>query len=500
MPRCIRRHLAIVLLPLFVLQASGCTHIVRQPAGGPAPTEKDELVGVTTLAGQEFRFDGVGAIRNDTLLATVQGDQLILPADSVQRWWVRQANTGATIGLVAGAVMAVVLIAAATAPEPEPQEVESCPFIYSWNGTEYVFNAEPYGGALTLGLQRDDYNVLPDLVSEGGRFRLRMINQLDETQMTNLMELWAVAHDPGLQILPDAWGGLHTVGNPVPPTSAITQAGLDLTPWLASDDWLIWEPPPVADSTGDLQDALVLTFPRPPGAASAKLVSRVGTSVWGSHMVRQMLELRGTGVGAWYDLVDTSPAAADSVRAWAIDEALYGTAVEVEGESGWDIVGVMGGGGPYLAQARVIPFELPPTGADSLRIRIRMTRGFWALNYLAVDFSSDQPIEVDTLHVRAGVASSGADVVALVAAADTLHYPMPVTGEWADLEFPDPGARPGMARTILLHSRGYYHLHLDPTAAADTAMLHRIETVPGAAARYSAELYLQRMLAARSSN
>ena len=235
----------------------------------------------------------------------------------------------------------------------------------------------------------------------------------------------------------------------------------------------------MADEGGGLLDELVLTFPRPAGATQAKFITRVGTSTWGSHMVRAMLELRGRQVQDWYDLVDSSTAAADSVRSWAISEALYGTAVEVETAGGWEAAGVMGGGGPYMAQARVIVLDLPPATGDSLRIRIRTARGFWAFNYFAVDYTADQAVAVDTLRLRAGTASNGSDLVSLLSSADSRFYEMPLTGDRAELEFADVPMRPGTERTVLLHSRGWYHLHLQSKAAADTAQLRRIETVPG---------------------
>ena len=48
---------------------------------------------------------------------------------------------------------------------------------------------------------------------------------------------------------------------------------------------------------------------------------------------------------------------------------------------------------------------------------------------------------------------------------------------------------------MLLHTRGWYHLHLQSTTEADTALLRRIETVPGATAQYSVELYQRRPVA-----
>jgi hypothetical protein len=129
--------------------------------------------------------------------------------DQVQRLWVdkEQISTARTIGLVAGvAVGTIVVIAAVVAATKQ-----SCPFVYSWDGTRYVFDAEPYGGAIARGLEKDDYSELGQLREADGRYKLRMTNEVDETQMTNLTELWVVDHPAGTRVVPDIQGKLHTV-------------------------------------------------------------------------------------------------------------------------------------------------------------------------------------------------------------------------------------------------------------------------------------------------
>ncbi|HKQ78311.1 MAG TPA: hypothetical protein VJ810_31720, partial [Blastocatellia bacterium] len=62
-------------------------------------------------------------------------------------------------------------------------------------------------------------------------------------------------------------------------------------------------------------------------------------------------------------------------------------------------------------------------------------------------------------------------------------------GDRAWVEFPAPSARPEMERTVFLHSRGYYKLHLTGRGAPDTATLREISDAPDAAARFAAKRY-----------
>ena len=490
MLRVLQRPIALVLLPVLLLSSTGCTSVKSVPAVEAQPPTQDNIEGVVTRAGRDIRFDGEGVIRGDSVHGTVERQPIAIPVDSVQRWWLRRTDAGksvlAVLGVAAGVILVTAVIAAATK--------ESCPFVYSWDGNRYVFEAEPYGGAITRGLERDDYGVLPTLRRDEGSYRLMVTNEVNETQMTNLFSLWTVDHEPGLRVVPDEWGGLHTLSRVQHPSSAMDQTGRDLLPWLSADDRRIWEPLPLADSAGSLRDEVLLTFPKPAGATRAKLVSRTGTALWGSHMIRAMLELRGTAVDEWYARIDADSLRADSVRTWAVREELYGLLLEVEEPDGWRVRGIVPGSGPFLAAERVVPLDVSRVVGDSLRIRMRPPRGFWALNYFAVDYSPDQPLVVDTLAPRA---ASDEAVLAAVAAADTLYHAMPNTGDRATLEFPAPPKRRGKDRTVVLHSRGWYRLHLAPGGPPDTAMVRRMTEVPGAAVEYSARLYEQWPMAMR---
>ncbi len=482
----LQRPIALVLLPLFLIESTGCSSTHRVGAVEAAPPTQEALVGITTLAGQEIAFDREGSIQADTVHAVVRGNAISVPVDSVQRWWLRRTDTAKSVLAFIGVVAGVVVVAAAIALATK----ESCPFVYSWDGNAFIFDAEPYGGAITRGLERDDYNPLPHLRADGGRYRLLVTNEVNETQMTNLFELWAVDHAPGVRIIPDESGTLHTVGAPALPVRAVDQAGRDLLPWIAFDDRLIWEQLPIRDVSGSLRDEITLTFPKPAGARQAKLVARVGTALWGSHMIRSLLEARGQSVEEWYARVDGSPEAADSVRVWAVREELFGLQVNVEEPDGWQVRGIIGGGGPFLASERVIPLDVSAVAGEVLTIRLRPPRGFWALNYLAIDYSPDQAVAVDTLLPTRASGNTTADILGALSSADTLYYAMPRTGDRASLEFVAPGAPPaGLTRSVVLHSRGYYSLHMEPSGTADTMLVRQMEQVPGTTVEYSARLY-----------
>jgi hypothetical protein len=464
------------------------------------PGAHERIVGVTSVKGVAIEFDrGAPAYAaRDTVFGTVHGAPYQIAVSDVQRIWVSRtdvalttvASIGAVVGVVALVVGVVAVIALATK--------ESCPFVYSWDGTRYVFDAEPYGGATTRGLERDDYAELHHLRPERGAYRLMVTNEVDETQYSNLLELLAVDHRPGVRVAADEHGSFYTLADERPPVAATDREGRDLLPWLRAADQVIWEPLPSDDTAGALRQEVTLTFPKPQGAAHAKLVANVATGLWGSEMIRQMLALWGGDVGAYYAALDGRASARDSLLTWNLREELYALKIYVQEPGGWRVGGVLSGGGPFIAAERVVPLDISRVVGDTLRIRLRPPVGFWALNSFAVDFTGDQAVRVDTLGLAEAWDSTGSVRDAL-AASDERYYVMPQAGDRAYLTFRAPPQRAGEERTVFLYARGYYRLHLPEAGAADTATLRRLRDEPGAVLNFAVERLARSRLARQNA-
>jgi hypothetical protein len=491
-----RRMIALVLVGLLSL--SGCTvrKVQKIPVASVQQPEQEKIVGVTTIKGEDVSFDPPGAtIAHGTLSATVKKTPYTVPLDQVQRVWLerKEKSTARTVGLIAVIAVGTVAIVAGVIAATK----QSCPFVYSWNGTEYVFDAEPYGGAISQGLEKDDFSELGQLRERKGLYQLKLTNEVDETQFTNLTELWVVDHPAGTRVVPDIQGNLHTVAEPYAPLAARDASGKDLLPWLHATDRLIWEPPAVADREGNLQSEIVMTFPKPAGAAQAKLVANAATGLWGSYMIKQMVALRGRDLGAWYRTMDESKPARDALFAWEVREQLYALKIEVQEPSGWVVRGILPGTGPFISKDRIVPLDVSHVPGDQLHIRIRPPAGFWALNSFAVDYTPDRTVSMQTIKPATARDLQGTDVLPDLVASDDRYLAMPNVGDTADLTFRVPPRRPGSARAVFLHSRGYYKLHLPGTGEPDTRMLDAIENVPGTGARLAAEKFGQWQIAQR---
>ena len=166
----------------------------------------------------------------------------------------------------------------------------SCPFLYTWNGTEMKFIGDINGpgtlgqGSMSGRLRRPtstDYTAIDgsDLVPKDGSYKLEVAEDSDEITYFDNAELWVIDHAPGVEIYSHEAAlntitpylyppVIHTVRNPVSPVSATDWNGNDVLPVIASPDGVYTQPNPPTDSyiTLDLGDLS--------GATQIKLIYR----------------------------------------------------------------------------------------------------------------------------------------------------------------------------------------------------------------------------------
>ena len=142
----------------------------------------------------------------------------------------------------------------------------SCPFIYSFDGDNYIFDAEPFSGAISRGYQRTELCPLDHIEAVDGEYRLLMTNEQDETDYVDEISLLAVDHPPHTQILADHRGTLHCIRQPIAPLHAIDKQGRNVTGMITNCDHTLWF------SRVKDKDQLIIRFPKPTAAPKAKLV------------------------------------------------------------------------------------------------------------------------------------------------------------------------------------------------------------------------------------
>ncbi len=500
-----KRTWSLVPLALVFLAWVSCTTVkhlqlatAEKSVRSPDSLATLHVVGYTTADAYFHRFDGyVRFDQPDSIhfYNTTGANGFVsyrlslafaLARSNVASLEVRQVKTLETIGtVVAVTTVVVVLVAALTHHEEKqapPPQTTSCPLVYSWDGAQFVLDAEPYGGATIHALERTDVTELEHLASSNGRYRLLLTNEMEETQHTNRIELMVVDHASGVVVAPDLEGMPHGFTAVHRLVEARDQAGRDLLPWLVEKDQATWHPDLAAISKHlpltDVRDHITLTFDRPAGVRNAYLLADVATSPWGASMIRPMLEMRGATLGLFYAAINANEGARRKLHEWNEREELFYLDVEVEEGGRWVRHGHVIGGGPVVAETRAIPLDLSRVTGDRVRVRLHPPIGYWMFNAFRLA-DAEAPIRVQTVAPQNAQDGEGRSVLASLIGDDNAYLTFATNEDRGVVSFPAPAQVRGMSRTVFARTRGWYEIRLHPLGFPDLAEIDRMTNRPG---------------------
>jgi hypothetical protein len=495
----------LVTLVSFVASVPGC-YSGRMIQRRELPNYLDHRIRrVVTVDGEVIEFSTKGDQKAVVLEDAIVGfaprgsddpehGRLRVELENVRTVYVEKFDSMRGALTVAAISSAIVLLLAASASTADtdieidwPDTLTSCPFVYSFNGRHYAFEGAPYVGAMCEALEREDLLPLEHLAPAGDRYSLQITGEAYETEHIDEFTLVVVDHPPEVEVLPDAAGVLHTVAHRRSPLWAVDAAGADQLLWLCEKDFLTWsaEPPPAraASGGGRLRDTLYVAFEKPQHARAAKLVVSGGHSDQAVTLERAYLKLWGSGLSEFYEDLRSPAFRARFVEAMRREE-VADLAVRVRREGGWAEAGRLSLAGG-VARDCVLPLDLEGVVGGTLEVMVAPPAGLWCLNSFGVDYSPDIPTFTEEVAASSAVAPGGKDVRALLASSDGDRCVLAEDVGSVMLEFPVPEARPGLGRSVLAKTRGYYDIRVGAGGPPQIDVLRRFEGEPGYAARFA---------------
>jgi len=478
-PKLISKEDVINTLDLFVAQAvlKNSNVLVTFDDAGAKYVNEYNVVSGTTIHGEQVKIDSEDILYVKVMMTDAAGTIL------------------ATMGVIIGILAVAAIIAAATK--------QSCPFVYSYDSQEYVFDAEPLGGAVTRGLQRTDLSKLEYLKEDNGKYKLLVRNEVPETQYLDEMKLVVVDHPKRTEIVTNLAGELHTISNPQKPILAIDENGNDLIRFVEKNDYTFWQTKlPVLnyDSLNNLRHQLTFSFPRPQHQKKAKLIINAGTSLWGSQMIREMLSLYGDNVDSWYEKVDNlsgEEIEKEQMMQFVVREELYYLKLMVMENDSWNSQGLVFGGGPFIAETKTYDLDLSNVKGDSLTIQFNPPFGFWTIDYIAIEYDDIVVPDYTEIALSQAVDMKDKDILPIISESNGEYQTMPEVGDYFLLEYDALPIVSDMERTYFLKTTGYYELHLPKDQPMKEELLQRIVSEPGEVVKYAMELYNQWIFALR---
>ncbi len=404
-------------------------------------------------------------------------------------------STGALIGAVVDlAVLVTVAIVASTDdPPPAPSGGGDgvycgCPYVYSFDGEKFAVEGEAFSGSIFKAAQRPDWMALNHLKMEGDGCRIKISNELPETDFIDEAKLLVVSHPMGTKVVPSLSGQLHALNDPRPPVSAADYRGGNVLELVKAEDDLTWVSNPFGrnpKNPKDLRDGLILEFQRPAESDFVKLIFNVQNTVWGAYLQAHFVGLQGHQVESWYERLNASAEARQQLQQAMVREGML--LVQLWDGKNWRPAGFVWEVGINAFRDQLVQVDLSGVPSQTLRIKLESTPGIWMINAAWADFTPDSPVEIEELSPVSAIDNTGMDVKEKLNETDNRHYRMN-TGDWAELVFSLPQSKPARDYSFIFRSNGYYLINVPPDGEPQTALAERLITQPGAFAQYALSL------------
>lgn len=358
----------------------------------------------------------------------------------------------------------------------------SCPYIYVNTGDGYAFAGEIYSGAVYAPLERNDYLTLPRLVAENGNYKLKISNELKEVQYTNLTELIVIDHPAKSEVLVDKYGNYQTAVKLNSPISAINFLETDILNAVKEKDSISYLGV-LSDKELPLTDGIIMTFDHPEGIESGKLFLRSKNSLWLDYVYKKSHDLFGGYYDNWTKKQNKSDP--EQLRDWSLSQKIP-LSVFVEKNGEWIFCDYYNMAGPAALKEDVISIDLKGIDKGPLKIKLESGAYFWEIDYVGIDYSLNMPVGLTTVKIEKAITNDEDDVTSMLKYDDLKYYVQPETYNIADLSFPVPPSTDSK-RTVILHSKGYYHIINE---AKGLPKIKKLKTIsePGQFLEYSREL------------
>lgn len=473
------------------------TPALHAPDDVPAPERRTPALKVHLRSGDlwmlgEWETDPTGdtlrgaGVRYTARRERAESGAVTVPLDSVALLETNRHGAAYPFAMQALGVMTTVWGTVAVVCVIDPKSCfGSCPTFYvDGDGDRPV--AEGFSASVARALEATDVDALPGVVARPGPWSLEMRNEALETHVVRWVRLLGAPRPPGGRVLAGVDGAFHSAARVHDPTACRAAEGDCLAAVRARDGR---ERVSDADSF-DLAARETIEVELPAVSGPVGLVIAARQTLLTTFLFYQTLAYMGRSAGDWLARLERAgPAAAPAAFAMIADLG----AIEVDvgdSEGGWrHVPRPYREVGPIATEEQVVPLGV--ADGRPVRVRLRLTRGNWRLDLVALA-ELGAPVEPLALAPVAVRRNGRSDDRATALLNDPGRHLVTYPGDRYELVFHLPPDAVGLE--WFLETRGYYYewMRAEWLAEEDPAMVARILTDPRGALRRLAPAYKER--------
>ena len=409
--------------------------------------------------------------------------EVVIPFSDISKVEVYEPDTLRTVFSVLGITVAAIAIIAIIIVATK----SSCPFVYIKNGDSFAFTGELYPGAILPTLERTDYLPLQNFNPQNEEYELKITNELLEIQHTDLAQLVVINHSKNNEVLLDQKGNPHTISKEDAPKEAIINDNLlNREPALKKDNNSY-----LFNQEGNRKEwnNVVLTFDNHNQSNKGKLILSAKNSLWFDFVYGKFNEQFGSYFDKFQKQQRKVPA--EKNIQWR-DEQGIPLSVYIKSNNEWTLVEKINPVGPMAFRDLVIPIDLEKIKTNTIEIKLECGFMFWEVDYAAIDYSKEEPLEPKYINPSVAIDENGINVTQLLNKEDKNYLVQPNIGNQVVLKYKVAAPKGDEKQSVFLKNRGYYEYIRDYKGFPNIAKLKTFKE-KGALSKYSEEEYTRFM-------
>jgi hypothetical protein len=480
-----------IVASLAAALALGCASASTQkrttvpPAGVRTLSPASRYLKAHLRDGRAYIFDrwavgenavtGTGRVLDPNRVQVSEG-ALNLPLDSAVLFESNEVQSSAAVGLLTIPTVVTMAVAAICLSNPKAC-FGSCPTFYATDGERDVLMAEGFSASVAPSLEATDVDALYRARPDGRRLALRMTNEAMETHVVRFARVLTAPRPESGRVFATPENRFVAATALAAPSRCAAAEG-DCGPLVSAFDGRErFSPADSADLAA--REEVDLVFDAPPQGPLGLVVAARQTLLT-TYVFYQGLAYLGTRAGDFLAALERGTPGARGA-AGAAGVLLGGIEVLVPAAEGrWINAGRFFETGPLGTDARIIP--LPRFGTGPVHVRLRLTKGLWRLDWLALAALGAEvtPARLAPAEVRR---DGAVDEAARIALTDSTRALVTYPGDEYALVFDLPDVPERLE--FFLESRGYYLEWIRPEwiAEEDLARAARMFSDPARALR-----------------
>jgi hypothetical protein len=324
----------------------------------------------------------------------------------------------------------------------------SCPTFYGWDGEEMSLMAEGFSSSILKSFEKKDIDMLYWSKSQENKFHLRLSNEALETHIIRYADLMIFPHKSNERVFATEDERFFATSNIQKPASCIAAEGECLEKVLQMDHqerYSSADPKNLA-----CREYVEMSFDSVP-EGDLGLIMGCRQTLLTTFLYYQSLAYMGNSAGYFAARAESGDRNMNKRinNAW---DLLGGIEVFVQNSKGkWTKVNQVEEMGPIASDIHLV--TIPNSGTPNLRIKLRLTKGLWRLDYLALG-KLERQIEPVKIQPSSVMGANGKDDYTRSLLTDTLQPLVTLPGDVYDLYYDLP--EDSSVRDFYLSSKGYY--------------------------------------------